>query len=118
MGGHENSASFDAENKKELICGGDEGLLGALRLLEAARRVKHGAVEEMVDHAEHVVFRKNFYLETGPGFPIEKVPEIVFGQNNGPQEFAQRNSLPVTPSANFGILVFDIPFRTGGEPLA
>src|SRR5437868_10595288 len=29
----------------------------ALPIFEAARRVKHGAVEEMVDHAEHVVFR-------------------------------------------------------------
>lgn len=77
---------------KELVRDRSQSFLGALGLLEAARGVIHGAVEEIIDPAEHVVLREHCHLETGPGLAAEKVPEIVFRQDNG-----QSNSLRSTP---------------------
>ena len=41
-------------------------------------------LNKMIDPAEPVVFREHFNLETGPGLTAEKVPDIVFRQDNGP----------------------------------
>lgn len=96
---------------------GLSGMLDKSSFLVTSCGEVHGAIEELIDPAEHLMFRQDFDLEAGPGFAVEKVPKIVFRQDDGPEEFAERHSLAITARANFGILALDILFGAGRQPL-
>jgi hypothetical protein len=92
-------------------------MLGKSSFLITSRSEVHGAIEELVNPAEHLMLGQDFDLETRPGFAVEKVPQIVFREDDGPEEFAEGHSLAVTPGANFRILALDILLGAGRQPL-
>jgi hypothetical protein len=59
------------------------------------------------------MFRQDFQLKPGPGLTVEKVPKIIFSQNDGPEEIAEWYSLAEAACADFRILAFDVRLGLG-----
>jgi len=73
---------------RELTYRHGDSFFGAFGLSEAARGIIGGAVEEMIDSAEHVMLRKHLKFETRPRLAAQTIPKVVFRQADGPERFA------------------------------
>jgi hypothetical protein len=67
---------------------------------------------------EHFQFSKNFDRSVHFRVQLEKLPQIVFRENDGPGNLAKRNILAGPPGTDLLVPLLQVKFVPGDEPIA
>src|SRR5215469_13981665 len=88
------------------------------RPLIAHGRVVNRPVEELIQPFEHLNLAKHFYRTLKCSFLLDELPKVLFGQNNRPNELAERDMLQSTAGTDLQVPCFHIPLVLGHQPIA
>ncbi len=80
--------------------------------------IVYGAVKKHFEHLQQLQFAHNLDGAIHHSFAFQEIPEILFGENDCLDYFAERNSLLSAVGSDLAIAVFDIEFILAQQPLA
>ena len=69
-------------------------------LLVTFRCEAKGTIKKLVQQSQQFEFTIDFYRTAHESLTLQKLPEVLFGENNSPAEIGQRNSLRGPPFPN------------------
>src|SRR5205807_1143362 len=89
---------------------------GAPPLFVSNRRIMDGAVKESLEQFQQFKVAKDLRRAVHSRLPVNELPEVLLGQNDGPHKFAQGHSLRRPASANLPVAALKFNLSLAQQP--